>query len=63
MANLFNKGEWKNFKNANGKNIDYEKLPKEIKQVLALIDAGVSSIGTSLGTTLIKEFRFLSNKP
>ena len=34
---------------------------KEMTQVLALIDAGVSSIGTSLGTTLMKEFRLSSN--
>ena len=34
---------------------------KEITQVLALIEAGVSSIGTSLGTTLMKEFRLSSN--
>ena len=34
---------------------------KEIAQVIALIEAGVSSIGTSLGATIMKEFRLSSN--
>ncbi len=35
---------------------------KEISQVFTLIDAGVSSIGTSMGTSLIQQFKLASNQ-
>ena len=35
---------------------------KEINQVFALIDSGVSSIGTSMGATIIQQFRLSSKQ-